>query len=172
MKEFYLVAKIVSAFGRDGFVKVSSFTDFPGHLLNLKKVYLNFFGDKKEFFIDEAKESKDGFLFKFRNFNNDKEIEILLGKEVFVDNTELIKLPQNYYFIHDLIGSRVLRNSVEIGKIKNVIAFPANDVYVIENEEGEEILIPAVHDYIESFNPEEKLLKLKPGEELYEDDEN
>ena len=172
MKEFYLVAKIVSAFGRDGFVKVSSFTDFPDHLLNLKKVYIDFFGDKKEFLVDDAKENNGSFLFKFRNFNNEKEIEILLDKEIFVDDKDLIELPENSYFIHDLIGSRVLRNNVEIGKVKNVVSFPANDVYVVENEQGEEILIPAVHDFIEGFDPAEKLLKLKPGEKLYEDDED
>jgi 16S rRNA processing protein RimM len=172
VKEFYLVAKIVSAFGRDGFVKVSSFTDFPDHLLNLKKVYIDFFGDKKEFLVDDAKETNGSFLFKFRNFDNEKEIEILLDKEIFVDDKDLIKLPENSYFIHDLIGSRVLRNNVEIGKVKNVVSFPANDVYVVENEQGEEILIPAVHDFIEGFDPAEKLLKLKPGEKLYEDDED
>ena len=172
MKEFYLVAKIVSAFGRDGFVKVSSFTDFPDHLLNLKKVYIDFFGDKKEFLVDDAKENNGSFLFKFRNFKNEKEIEILLDKEIFVDDKDLIELPENSYFIHDLIGSRVLRNNVEIGKVKNVVSFPANDVYVVENEQGEEILIPAVHDFIEGFDPAEKLLKLKPGEKLYEDDED
>lgn len=172
MKEFYLVAKIVSAFGRDGFVKVSSFTDFPDHLLNLKKVYIDFFGDKKDFLVDDVKESNGSFLFKFKNFNNEKEIEILLNKEIFVDDKDLIKLPENSYFIHDLIGSRVLRNNVEIGKVKNVVSFPANDVYVVENEQGEEILIPAVHDFIEGFDPAEKLLKLKPGEKLHEDDED
>ena len=171
MKEFYLVAKIVSAFGRDGFVKVSSFTDFPDHLLNLKKVYIDFFGDKKELVIDVAEKSKDSFLFKFGNFDNEKDIEVLIDKEVFVDDQELIKLPENFYFIHDLIGSRVLRNDVEIGKVKNVVSFPANDVYVIENEQGEEILIPAVHDYIEGFDPVEKLLKLKAGEKLYDDED-
>jgi ribosomal 30S subunit maturation factor RimM len=71
-----------------------------------------------------------------------------------------------------LIGSKVLRNSVEIGKISNVVSFPANDIYVIENKEGKEILITAVHDYVEKFNSVEKLLILKSGEKLYEDDED
>ena len=172
MKEYYLVAKIVSAFGKDGFVKVSSFTDFPEHFLTLKKVYLDFFGEKKEFFINKVKNSGNTYLFKFRNFDSEKDVEVLAGKEIFVDSEELIKLPANYFFIHDLIGSRVLRNNVEIGKIKNVVSFPANDVYVIENQQGEEILIPAIQDYIEHFDPAKKLLKLKPGKELYEDDEN
>ena len=172
MKEYYLVAKIVSAFGKDGFVKVSSFTDFPEHFLTLKKVYLDFFGEKKEFSINKVKNSGNTYLFKFRNFDSEKDVEVLAGKEIFVDSEELIKLPANYFFIHDLIGSRVLRNNVEIGKIKNVVSFPANDVYVIENQQGEEILIPAIQDYIEHFDPAKKLLKLKPGKELYEDDED
>ena len=172
MEEYFLVAKIVSAFGRDGFVKISSFTDFPERFFKLKKVYLDFFGDKKEFLVEEVKNSKESFTFKFRNFNNQKDIEILVGKEVFVSKEEVIKLPKDFYFIHDLIGSKVLRNSVEIGKISNVVSFPANDIYVIENKEGTEILIPAVHDYVEKFNSVEKLLILKSGEKLYEDDED
>ena len=53
----------------------------------------------------------------------------------------------------------------------NVLNYPANDVFVIEDKEGNEILIPAVADYIESFNPENKILILKPGGELYEDED-
>lgn len=172
MEEYFLVAKIVSAFGRDGFVKISSFTDFPERFFELKKVYLDFFGDKKEFLIEEVKNSKGSFSFKFRNFNSGEDTDVLIGKEVFVGKEELFKLPKDFYFIHDLVGSRVLRNNVEIGKISNVVSFPANDVYVIEDKQGKEILIPAVHDYIEKFNPSEGILILKPGEKLYEDDED
>lgn len=172
MEEYFLVAKIVSAFGRDGFVKISSFTDFQERFFKLKKVYLDFFGEKKEFIVEEVKNSKGSFSFKFKNFNNEEDVKILVGKEVLVDGKELIKLPEDYYFIHDLIGSKVLRNNVEIGKIRNVVSFPANDVYVIENEQGKEILVPAVHDYVENFDPAGKVLKLKPGKKLYEDDED
>jgi 16S rRNA processing protein RimM len=172
VEEYFLVAKLVSAFGRDGFIKISSFTDFPERFFKLKKVYLDFFGDKKEFLIKEVKNSKGSFSFKFRDFNSEEDIDILIGKEVFVSKKELIKLPEDFYFIHDLIGSRVLRNNVEIGKIKNVVSFPANDVYVIENKQGKEILVPAVHDYVEDFDPAGKVLKLKPGKKLYEADED
>ena len=74
--------------------------------------------------------------------------------------------------MHDLLGSRVYRNNREFGTLKDVLRSPANDVYVIENMQGKEILIPAIQDYIESFDRENKILIIKPGNQIYEDDEN
>ena len=37
---------------------------------------------------------------------------------------------------------------------------------------GKEILLPAILRFIESFDNVKKILKLKPGEDLYEDDES
>ena len=84
----------------------------------------------------------------------------------------LIKLPKEHYFIHDIIGSKVLRNDVEFGEVTDVYSLPANDVYVIRKTNGEEILIPAVHEFIESIDTLKKVLILKSGEDIYEDDED
>lgn len=118
------------------------------------------------------KKNKDFFTLKFKNFNSDKDSGILVGKEIFVDEENLIRLPEDHYFIHDLVGSKVIRDDKELGIIKDVLQYPANDVYVIEDNEGKEILIPAIHRIIESFDNVKKILKLKPGEDLYEDDES
>ena len=171
MNEYYLIAKIISA-SNEGFVNITLFTDFPEHLHKLKKVYIDFFNEKKVFKIDEIQESGNRYRIKFENFNTVSDIKILLGKEIFIEEKDLIKLPDNYYFIHDIIGSVVLRNNVEIGKVTDVLSLPANDVYVVEDKSGSEILIPAVNDYIDSFDPGKKIMKLKPGEDLYDTDEN
>jgi len=172
VKEYYLFAKILSASGSEGFVKINLFTDFPRHLFNLKKVYIDFFGIKKEFLIDKLKRSDDNFLIKFKNFNDGKSTDILKGKEIFIDDKDLIKLPKGHYFIHDLIGSTVLKNNVEIGKVRDVLSLPSNDVYIIKDVNGNEILIPAVHDYIQEFDSSKKILYLRPVEELYDNDED
>jgi 16S rRNA processing protein RimM len=172
VSEYYLIAKILSASGNEGFVNIDLFTDFPDHLFNLKKVYIDFFENKKKFIIDKVKNSNDSFTVRFRNFNNQKDVDILIGKNIFIDEDDLTDLPEGQFFIHDLLGSVVLRNNVKIGIIKDVLSLPANDVYIIEDEKGNEILIPAVHIYIESFDPENKTLQLKPGQELYDTDED
>ena len=171
MKDFFLIAKIVSIYGREGFVRISSFSDFPERFLSLQKVYIDFFEDKKEFFVQEVRKHKNDFLLKFQNFDNNSEVDILIGKEIFVDDNDVVKLPENYFFIHDLIGSKVFRNNSEFGVIKDVLTYPANDVYVIDNK-GKEILIPAALEFIESFDHINKIMVLKPGGDFYEDDEN
>ena len=172
MNDFYLIAAVASVAGKKGAVKIISYSDYPERFFNLSKVYIDFFGDKKSFFVESVKRNKDFFTLKFKNFNSEKDSEILVGKEIFVDEENLIRLPTGHFFIHDLIGSRVIKDDKELGVIKDVLQYPANDVYVIENGLGNEILIPAIHRFIESFDNVKKLLKLKTGEDLYEDDES
>jgi 16S rRNA processing protein RimM len=134
-------------------------------------VFIDFFNDKKEFLVEKVEKTKDFFIIKFENFDSDTDVRILVGKDIFVSSEDAVKLPENYYFTHDFSGSRVYRNNMEFGIVKDVLHYPANDVLVIKNSEGSEVLIPAVADYIESYNPEEKILILKPGGELYEDED-
>jgi len=172
VSEYYLIAKVISTSGNGGFVNITLFTDFPDHLYILKKVYLDFFNDKKEFIIDKVKSSDNKYQVKLKSFDDAKDTKILIGKEIFIIEEDLLKLPKEQYYIHDLIGSVVLRNNVEIGKIIDVISLPANDVYVIQDKNGNEILIPAVDDFVESFNPDKKIMLLKPGEYLYDTNES
>ena len=171
MDDFYLIAKIVAVSGKDGFLKILSYSDFPERFFKLKKVFIDFFGEKKIFLIEKVKRQsrKSGILLKFKDFDNDDEIRVLLGKEIYVDKSNLVKLPEGYFFIHDLIGCDVYRNKEKFGVLKDVLIYPANDVYLIEDTAGSEILIPAVKDYIRSFDPEKKILMLKPGR-IYEDE--
>jgi 16S rRNA processing protein RimM len=170
--DFYLIATVTSVSGKKGAVKIISHSDYPERFLYLSKVYIDFFGEKKLFFVEKVRQHKNLFTLKFKNFNSDKDCEILVGKEIFVDEENLVRLPDNHFFIHDLIGSRVLKDDKELGVIKDVLQYPANDVYVIEDSTGKEILLPAVQEFIESFDNVKKILKLKAGEDLYEDDEN
>lgn len=171
MPEYFLIARIKSVYGKDGSVRIISYSDFPERFYSLKKVFIDFFGNKKEFLVEHVSEAKGSFIVKFKNFNNETDSGILTGKELFVDEENLVKLPENYFFIHDLVGSKVLRNSEEFGIISEVLSLPANDVYVVHNTDGKEVLIPAVADFIESFDAGKKILILKPGKELYEEDD-
>ena len=66
------------------------------------------------------------------------------------------KLPQNTYYIADLIGLKVYseENNEYIGKIKDIYNTGANDIYVVENEESKEILLPAIKEVIKKVDLE------------------
>ncbi len=166
-----MVARISSTADKKGFVKIYSYSDFPERFLSLKEVYIDFFDTKKKFFVEEVKELKGNFFIKFKNFNTDKDAKILLNREIFVEEINVVKLPEKVYFVHDLLGSKVYRNGKLFGKIKDVLPYPANDVYVIEDVNGEEILLPALSELIESFDSGNKVMVFKPGESFYEDED-
>lgn len=172
MIEYFLVAKIVSAEGDKGFLKIDSFSDSPERFAKLKNVYIDFWGEKKLFSLKYVKRIKENILIKFKDFDDKESVEVLIGREVFIDSQDVLKLPQGHYFIHDIIGSSVIRNDVVFGKVTDVYSLTSNDVYVIRKTNGKEILIPAVHEFIESIDTINKVLILKSGEDFYEDDED
>lgn len=171
MSEYYLVARITSVSDKNGFVKLFSFSDFPERFFSLTEVYIDFFDVKKKFYVEEVKKVNNDFFIRFKNFGSVSDTRILLDKEVFVDEKNVIQLPENIFFIHDLLECKVFRNEKYFGQIKDVLSYPANDVYLIEDINGEEILLPALSELIEKFDPENRVLILKPGESYYEDED-
>jgi len=172
LPEFFIVARISSIAGTKGFVKIELFTDFPERFYKLRKIFTDFFNDKKELKIQCVKKIKNSILLKFENFNSDKDVNILVGKDLFINEDELVRLPANQAYIHEIVGSIVLKNDVKIGTVADMIILKSNNVYVIEQNNGDELLIPAINDYVEKFDSIKKLLILKPIENIYDDDES
>jgi 16S rRNA processing protein RimM len=171
VSEFFLVARITSVADNKGFVKIYSYSDFPERFFSLSEVYIDFFDSKKKFIVEDVKKIKNDFFIKFRNFDSASDTRVLLDKEIFVTEKDAVKLPEKVFFVHDLLDSKVFRNEKLFGIIKDVLSYPANDVYVIEDVNGGEILLPALSELIESFDPENKVMILKPGGSFYEDED-
>ena len=172
MSEYYLIAQIKSIFGCEGFISIVSFSDILDRFYYLRKVFIDVFGEKKEFLVEDVKFIDNEWTIKFKNFNSNHDVEFLLGKKIFVDIENLAKLPNDTYYVHDLIGSKVFIKSEFFGYLKDVLVLPGNDVYVVEDLNGKEVLIPAIKEYVKSFDAEIKRLELFSLVEDYPDDEN
>jgi 16S rRNA processing protein RimM len=168
--EYFLIAKIVSAEGDKGFLKINSLSDDPERFNTLEKVFIDFWGEKKIFSLQSVVRKKENILIKFEGFDDKQTVDVLIGKEIFVDKENLRKLPKGHYYIHDIVGSKVLRNDEDFGIVTDVYSIDTNDVYEIRTTNGEEILIPSVQEFIESIDTLNKILILKPGKDIYEDD--
>lgn len=171
MIEYFLIGKIESVSGNDGFVRITSYSDFPKRFHELSEVYLDFWGDKKKFIIEKTGQHNQSLLIKFKNFSSKRESQSLEGREIFIQKKDVVQLTENNFFIHDLIGSKVLLNDAKIGEITDVLKTPANDVIVLRGDDDKEILLPFVLDFIESFDPERKLLLLKKDVDLSNDED-
>ena len=170
MKKYFLIAKVTSLFGRYGFVKIELFSNISEYLNELDKVFIDFWGDKKVFYVEEVKQVGNAFALKFKNFNDERDTGVFIGRDLFVAKDDFVNLPENTFSVNNLIGSKVFRGRAEIGVITDVFTAPANDVIVIKKDTDKEFLLPLVLELIVEFDPEKKILILK--KEIAYDDED
>ncbi len=171
MDDLFLIAKVRSIFGLGGCVQIESFSDFKDRFFDLKKVFVEIFGTRKELLVEYGKEIEKSIILKFYGFDSDKSVEFLLGQKLYVDNENLVELSDDTYFIHDLIGSDVVRNGEVLGVIEDVLVYPANDVIIVQDKDKRRISVPAIKDFIKCFDAGSKRMELKDNSELLYDDE-
>lgn len=169
-KDFLVVARITALSGDAGFLKLKLLTDFVDKFRKLETVYVDFFGSMKELAVESIKGSDVNLMIKFRAFNSKTEAGVLIEKFIYIPESKRIELPAGTHFIHEYIGSEVVKNGAVFGVIKDFYSLKSNDVYVILKTDGSEYLLPAIEDFIDRFSGEEKRLYLKDGEEFYDED--
>jgi 16S rRNA processing protein RimM len=139
-------------------------------LNEVDKVFIDFWGDKKIFYVEEVKRIGNAFALKFKNFNDERDAGVFIGRDLFVAKDDFVNLPENTFSFGDLIECKVFQGSAEIGVVTDVFTAPANDVLVIKKDNGKELLLPLVLEFIEEFDPEKKMLILKK-ETAYDDED-
>lgn len=159
------VAKVINTHGVHGEVKAIPLSDFPERYAYLKRVFVE--GDEiKECTVQSARWNKNMLLLKFEGIENANDAALLKNKYLAIDRQEAVLLPEDEYYIFEIIGMEVVDiNGQRIGTIKDVLQNPANDVYVIRDEENREILVPALKSIVKQVDLERKtmIVELPPG---------
>lgn len=166
--DYTIVGKIIGSHGVKGDVKVYPITNDIKRFSSLKKAY---FGDDKiEVSLESVKYHKDMVILKFREFHNINEVLIFKDEYLYINTEDRIKLPNDSYFIHDLIDCNVYDTSGKIiGILKDVIQGDSNDLYIVKNDKiKKEYLIPAVKNFIKEIDIRNKKIIIKPIEGLIE----
>ena len=88
-------------------------------------------------------------ILKFEHYDNINDIEKYKGKSLYVTRENAVKLQKDEYFIADLIGMTAVSDDETLkGTLTDVIETGANDVYVIELEDGRELRLPAIKECV------------------------
>ncbi len=164
MSQKYLEAgKIVNTHGLRGEVKITPWTDYPEVFEELDKLYLD---DGTSFKVKGVKYHKSSVIVKLSGVDDVNAAERLKNKTVYVPREDMDSLPDDTYFVVDLIGLEVFEEENFIGKITEVINTGSNDVYVVKKEGEKDILIPALKEVILDVNINEGFMKVKIPEGL------
>ena len=157
MQEFLEIGQIVNTFGIKGFVKVNPFTDNINRFDDLKKVYIKNKSQKYELEIEEVKYHKNMVLIKFKGIDKVEDAESLRNSYILVNRKDEKDLDEGTYYIVDLLGLDVYTDEGELlGKLEDIYNTGSNDIYVVKNELGKQILLPAIKDVIKEINIENR----------------
>jgi 16S rRNA processing protein RimM len=81
--------------------------------------------------------------------DDDAKIALSRGAVAVVSRAERFRLPENEYYVDDLLGLIVKDTEGKvIGRLAEIWETPANDIYQVLDDSGREILLPAVADII------------------------
>lgn len=169
MESYLRVGVIASTHGLKGEVKVFPTTDDPERFHDLKQVLLDTGNEYKSLNVAGVKFFKNQVILKFREFNDINEIEQYKGKDLLVTRDQAVPLKENENFITDLIDMEVYTDEDKrLGILTDVLQTGANDVYVVETDEGKEVLLPAIPSCILDVNVEEARMTVHILEGLLE----
>jgi 16S rRNA processing protein RimM len=162
------VGKIVNTHGILGEVKVVRITDFeqrfePGNTV--------FAAEKNapplQLIIESHRQHKGFDLLKFQNYNNINDIEHLKGVYLKIEESQLTKLEENEFYYHEIIGCDVFTLEDErIGTVKEILSPGANDVWVVKQPHGKEVLIPYIEDVVKEIHIKTQKIIIEPMEGL------
>lgn len=149
MQEYLEIGQIVNTFGIKGMVKVTPFTDDITRFNSLKQVFLVQKKEKVSYGIEEVKYQNHMVLLKLNGIDTIEQAQLLKNAYLVIERKDAVELPNNTYFIVDLIGIIVSTDKGEkLGIIEDVYTTKSNDIYVVRTEQGKQILLPAISDVI------------------------
>lgn len=152
-QQFLETGEVVSTHGIRGEIKVLPWADGPEFLLQFTSLRI---GDR-DFTVERSRVQNTCVLLKLEGIDTVEQAMAMRGKVVYFDRTGVT--PEDGYFIADLIGLSVLEDGREIGKVANVLQYPANDVWVIKG--AREFMIPAVKEFVTEICPEEGFIRVR-----------
>ena len=157
MEQLLQVGVITSTHGLKGEVKVYPTTDYPERFEEIKEVLLEAGREKLPLHIQSVRYFKNLVILKFKEFHHINDIEKYKQCSLWVTRENATPLYEDEYYIADLIGCKTyLEDGSYFGELTDVMETGANDVYVVNMEDGKEVLIPAIKDCILDVDIEEE----------------
>ncbi len=161
MEELLRVGIISSTHGVRGEVKVYPTTDDPERFLDLDEVLLDAGREQIVLKITNVKFFKNMAILKFKGYDSINDIEKYKGRDLLIRRDQAVDLDEDEYFITDLVGLQVVTDEgVNLGVLKEVMPTGANDVYIVQQENGKELLIPAIKECILDVDLEQGIMKI------------
>lgn len=170
MEDLLQVGAITQTHGVHGEVKVFPMTDDVNRFKKKKDYIIETKKGNIEVKVTSAKFFKQFVILKFDGYDSIESVESYKGCGLFVTRKNAVSLAKDEFFIADLIDLKVIDEEEKpFGTVKDVLQTGANDVYVVETEDGKEVLLPAIKECILQIDMDSRVMKIHIMPGLLED---
>lgn len=144
--EYLVVGRVAAPHGVHGELRVALETEDPNRFQSLARVFL---GEQHQpFEVKGARLHKGQVLLSLSEIPDRNAAERWRGAWVYVSAEDALPLDEDQYYYHQIIGLEVVTEEGEtLGRVVEIIATGANDVYVVRGGERERLL-PAIGEVI------------------------
>lgn len=156
---YLVVGFLRRAHGVRGEMIMDLHTDFPERLQSGRKLLIG--EDHKPMTLTSSRPHAKGVLVKFKGIETPEEAGQFRNQWVYIEATDAPSLPEGKLYQHELFGFAVVdENGNPLGELVEILETGANNVYVVRNEDGKEILLPAIPSVILGIDADRRLMRV------------
>ena len=145
--------------GLQGEIIMDLHTDFPERMKTGRKLFV---GDEhKPMTLTSVRPHQSGLLVKFKGVETTEDAGVFRNQWVFIKAKDAPPLPPGQMYQYELIGFSVVDDQDNsLGKLIEIIETGANDVYIVKDDSGKEILLPAIPSVILDLDPARRFIRV------------
>ena len=159
MEEYFEIGQIVNTSGLKGVMKIKPFTDDITKFEKFETIYIEIKKQLKQFKIEQVRYVKNMVLLKIEGIDTIEDAQEYRNLYIKIPRDKNEKLEENTYYVVDILGCKVQTESKQLlGEIIDIFQTGSNDVYVVKNELGKQILLPAIKEVIKQIDINNKIV--------------
>ncbi|MHB8513004.1 MAG: ribosome maturation factor RimM [Actinomycetota bacterium] len=167
MKERLIVGRIVGAHGIRGECSVEVLSEAPerfesGSVLDVEHA------DFHTLTVRASRSHKQRLLVSFDEINDRNGAESLRGAWLSIDAESAPVLDEGQFYAHQIQGCDVFDEEDRmLGILTAVLENPAHDIWVVRTPSNQEVMVPAVKEFVKHVDAESKRIVLAPIEGMF-----
>ncbi|MGB1077571.1 MAG: ribosome maturation factor RimM [Bdellovibrionales bacterium] len=152
------IAKITTAHGIKGFVKLKLFAEDPKDIEQYNPLFIE---DTNDTLTVELKNAiKGGWVAKIDGIDTRNQAEELRNKNLYIDESALPEASEDEFYYKDLIGMAILDNNKNIfGKVLSTQNYGAGDLLEIQPNNGATFFFPLNSDTCPIIDNDKKTIQ-------------
>jgi 16S rRNA processing protein RimM len=134
-------------------------TDFPERMKSGRKLFVG--EEHQPMTLTSVRPHQLGLLVKFENIETPEDAGKLRNQWVYIKAKDAPPLPEGKIYQYELIGFKVVdENDNPLGELMEILETGANDVYVVKDDSGKEILLPNIPSVILDLDAGARLMRV------------